>query len=631
MRFSSSAPRAPRAVRSLLCLALLAAIAAPCFAQTSLPPVVVTGSRAPLPLDRQTADVVLIDAQRIRESTADSVEDLLRREAGVQVSRSGGPGQNASVFIRGAGSGNTVVLIDGVRIGSATLGLVELEAISLSQIDRIEVLRGPASSLYGADAVGGVVQIFTRRGEGAPRVFGNLAVGGYHSGDGSFGVSGAQGGFDYAASVGRQSSRGVSALAPGDRFGNYNPDDDGYARDTAQVKLGFEPARGHRVGLNVVASRLNAQYDASEFLPPAYAQDATPDFRNRMNSSVTSLDYRGELDPAWTLTALLARNQDDLHSGGTVVQDFRTRRDQFTAQATWQPDAGQQVVMAFEHLDDQAHSDAYSADPSRRNDALVLGYSGQFGAHVVQADLRQDRNSVYGSNPTGRLGWSMELVKDVRVRALAGTTFRAPSFNELYYAGYGVPTIGPERGRSIEFGLAWRSGASEASATVYQNQVRDLIGYETDTALCPADPAYQYGCARNFGQARLRGATLAGATTWGDLRVNTTIDWLDARDTATNERLARRAAYQATLGAVYSTGPWRLGGSVLAVGSRPDGGEQLSSYETLDLFTRWRFAAQWQLEAKLLNVTDRHIVPALDYQMPGRQAWIGVRFDSKGL
>ena len=631
MRSTSAASRAPRVSSRLLCTALLAAFAVPAAAQATLTPVVVSGSREPQPIDRLTADVVVIDAERIRNSTADSLEDLLRREAGMQVSRTGGPGQNAGVFIRGAGSGNTVVLIDGVRIGSGTLGLVELEAIGLAQIDHIEVLRGPASSLYGADAVGGVVQIFTRRGEGDPRFTFYGAVGELGSGEANVGVSGAQGGFDYAASAGRQRSNGVSALAPGDRFGSYNPDADGYTRDTAQLKLGYAPAAGHRIGLNVVASRLNSQYDSSEYAPPSYAQDASPDFRNKLDTSVVSLDYRGQLSQALVLSGQLAHNDDDLKSGANIVERFRTQRDQLTAQAAWKPEAGQQVVLAYEHLNEKVHSDSYLADESRRNDALVVGYTGQFGVQVLQADLRGDRNSVYGSNPTGRLGWSMEVASGVRVRALAGSTFRAPSFNELFYPGYGVSTVTPERGRSVELGMNWRAGASEAALTVYQNQVHDMIGYETDNTLCPADPSYQYGCARNIGRARMRGATLSGAYNAGGLRISGVIDVLDARDLDTNNRLARRAAHQESLSADYTFGAWSVGAELLAVGSRPDGGVELGSYETLDLRARWRFASQWQLEAKLLNATDRHIEPARDYQSVGRQAWIGVRFDSKGL
>ena len=600
-------------------------------AQTALAPIVVTGSREPQPLDRVTADVVVIDAARIRASTADSVEDLLRREAGVQLSRTGAPGQSANVFIRGAGAANTVVLIDGVRVGSATLGQASFESLGLSQIERIEVLRGPGSSLYGADAVGGVVQIFTRRGEGEPRVTGHVAVGGYRSYEAQAGVSGAQGGFDYAVALGTEGSDGVSSVKPNDQFGNYNPDLDGFKRDTTQVKLGFTPAAGHRVGFTAVGSRLNSQYDASEYAPPTYAQDNTPDFRNHLNTSIVSLDYRGVIDPAWTTSAQLSHNNDDLNSGGNIMSRYRTQRDQITWQNALVVAADQQLVLALEHLSEKAHSEAFNADEKRDNNAALLGYTGSFGAHVLQVDLRRDQNSVYGGNTTGRLGWSMEIVSQLRVRALAGTTFRAPSFNELFYPGYGVPTVAPEKGSSAELGLNWRDGDSEAAATVYNNRVRNMIGYETDNTLCPSDPAYYYGCARNIGNARLQGATLTAAQRWGALRVSAVVDVLDAQDLDANKRLNRRAAHQETLSADYEIGAWKLGASVLDVGERPDGSVKLAGYQTLDLRVRWRVASQWQLEAKLLNATDRSYEVARDYQSLGRQGWIGLRYDGAGL
>jgi vitamin B12 transporter len=626
-----SAPRAPRAVFRPLCLCLLAAFATSAAAQSTLQPIVVSGSREPQPLERVTADVVVIDAERIRSSTADSVEDLLRREAGMQLGRNGGPGKSSSTFIRGAASNSVVVLIDGVRIGSATLGQAQFEGISLAQIDRIEVLRGPGSSLYGADAVGGVVQIFTQRGEGPPNISANAAAGSYRSYEAGLGVSGAQQGFDYVLSLARDSSRGVSALKPGDEFGNYNPDRDGYKRDSALFKLGYAPAAGHRIGLSWNQSRLDSQYDASEFLASnGFNQDATPDFRGKLKNDVVSFDYRGVITPAWTTSAQLAHNNDELLSGGTLKSRYRTKRDQLTWQNAWTPGAGQQLVFALEHLTEKASGEDYVADVKRNNNALVLGYTGEFGAHVLQADVRHDDNSVYGNNTTGRLGWSMEIAKNLRLRALAGNTFRAPSFNELYYPGYGVESVTAERGRSVELGLTWRAAGSELAATVYQNRVRDLIVYEPDRSNCPLDPAYDFGCASNIGNARMQGATLSGSHRFGNVRIAATLDALDAQDTDAKTRLSRRAAHQESLSVDYDIGAYSVGAALLAVGARPDGNKRLGSYETLDLRARWRFAPQWQLEARLLNATGRDYEPTRDYQALGRQAWLGVRFDGRG-
>ena len=601
-----------------------------CSAQSQLSPVVVTGSREARPLGQSVGDIVVIDSDRIRNSIADSVEDLLRREAGMQLARNGGPGQSSGFFLRGASTSGTLVLIDGVRVGSATLGQAEFEALSLAQIDRIEVLRGPASSLYGADGVGGVVQIFTRRGAGAPRLTGGVAIGGYQSREADLGASGSHGDIDYAVGIGRESSRGVTAVRPDDQFGLFNPDRDGYSRNTGNLRLGYSPALGHRIGVSVLETRLNAQFDSAEFDAAGNA-DPSPDFRNRLTTRITSVDYRGVFSPVWTTSLQLARNLDDLTSGGTTTTRFITTRDQSTWQNAVNLAPDHQLVLAYEHLSEKVRADVFANEQKRSNNAFMVGYSGQWGPGGLQADVRRDNNSVYGNNTTGRIGTAFEVAPGLKLRALAGTTFRAPTFNDLYFPGFGVATIQPERGRSVEAGVAWQSGADNASLTVYRNQVRNLISFQPDRTFCPADPAFNFGCAGNVGRARLQGATFAGAKRWGELSLRATVDLLDVKDADTGQRLPRRAAQQESVAADYDVGMWRIGGSLLFVGSRPDGGVVLGGYGTVDLRAVWRFKPQWRLEAKLLNALDHRIEPVRDYQGLGRQAWIGVRFDGAGL
>jgi len=588
--------------------------------------VVVTGTREPLAPERLAGDVVVIDADTLRATTADSLADLLRREAGVQISRSGGPGQSTGLFIRGTSSQQSVVLVDGVRVGSATLGYAALEALSLAAAERIEVLRGPGSSLYGADAVGGVVQIVTPRGGSDNAFVGRAALGGYGSSEWSAGWRGASGALDLAATLSSERSDGVSALRPGDAFGNFNPDTDGYRLDTGQLRVGLTPAAGHRIGLTVLRSRLDSRYDGSEFLPPDYAQDASADFRRQLDTEVTALDWRGSLATGLVATARASRSVDDSLDGGSVQERFRTTRQQVAAQVAWQAGVAGQLVAAVEHDDDHATSTTYTADVRRRNAAGVLELTGSADAWSWQGDLRLDDNSDFGAVTTGRLGGAWRPAPGWRLRALAGTTFRAPSFNDLYYPGYGVPTLQPERGRSIEAGLSWRDAASEASATVYRNRVRDLIGYESDRNRCPADPAYDFGCAANVQSATLQGATLAAAHRAGGWRLKAQFDWLDASDDTTGEPLPRRAEHQATLGADWTAGAWTWAASVLFVGERPDGGKQLAAETTLDLSATWQVAGPWSLQAKLLNATDVDREPVRDYQGLGRQAWLVLRY-----
>jgi vitamin B12 transporter len=600
-------------------------------ADSALAPVVITGTREPESLGRSTADIVVIDDDVIRTSRADSVEDLLRRVAGVQIVRNGGPGQNSGFFIRGASTNSTVVLIDGVRIGSATLGQAEFEALNLAQVERIEVLRGPASSLYGADAVGGVVQIFTRKGDGPARWQVGADVGGYRSYRGDAGASGSAGAWDYALSLSHDQSRGVSANAPHDQFGSFNPDRDGFKRDAGQMQLGYTPAPGHRIAVHLLETRLDSRYDSAEFAPPDFLPDASPDFRNRLKTRVASIDYRGKTSSLWTTTLQGSSAVDDLTSGGNTKSRFVTRREQATWQNALAIDADQQLLIAYEHVDERSTADVFGGTVARRNDAGVLGYSATFGVHSLQADLRRDDNSAYGGNTTGRLGYAIALPAGVKLRALAGTTFRAPTFNDLAFPGFGVPTLRPERGRSVEAGASWQGDAASVSATVYRNRVRELIVFEPDRRFCPADPAYDFGCAANTQRARLQGASIAADGRWRGVEGRIGLELLDAKDADTGVRLARRAAHQESIALDYVAGAWRTGVSALFVGSRPDTGIVLGGYGVLDLRVAWRPRPAWQVEARLAIALDRTIEPVRDYRGLGRQAWLGVRYASAGL
>ena len=634
------------ALATSLCFFTSVSSLAQSAAPSTLAPVVVTGSREPLPLNRLVGDITVIDEKRLRESSADSLETLLSREGGIQLSRSGGPGQTAGVFLRGSSASSVVVLIDGVRIGSATLGQTDLSSLSLASVERIEILRGPGSSLYGSDAVGGVVQIITRRGEGQPKLTAHLAMGQLGSSEADVSVSGGSGGengdkngdknsgWDYAAALGREASDGVSALRPGDAFGNYNPDHDGFARTHTTLRGGFTFGPGQRVGASHQRNRTRSQFDASEFLPPTFAPNAAPDFRNVLDTRVTTLDYRGVFSPQWATTLQLSDQLDDLLSGATAPETFKTKRRQLTWQNAWTLSPGQQLVGAIERLNEAVESSSFASGQERDNTALVLGYTGAFGSageHRLQADVRHDRNSVYGNVNTGKLGWATDLVPGLTVRAVAGTAFRGASFNDLYFPGFGVATVRPERSRSVEVGLQWRDGEQQASATLYRNHVRDQIGYQPDRTFCPPALVYNFGCAGNVSRAALKGATFTAAQRFGAFGARGSLDFLDAKNSDTGQRLVRRAARQASVVADWTSGPWGVDATLTSVGARPEGGARLGAYETLDLQLRYRVSTAWQIETKLLNAFDRDYQPARDYQSVGRQAWVGVRFQGAGL
>lgn len=604
-----------------------------------LEPVVVTATREPARRVDVVADVVVIGAEQIRASTADSFEDLLRREAGVQLSRNGGAGQSAGVFLRGTAPSGVVLIVDGVRLGSATLGQASFEVLSLAQIERIEVLRGPASSLYGADAVGGVIRVSTRRSTAAGEPWGVRAhakAGSLSSREAGASLDGMVGVLDLGLGVSRESSRGQSAVAPGDRFGQFNPDADGFSRTTVRASAGFEPSSGHRLSASLLDARLNAQYDAAEFPPPSFAPDASPDFRNRLTNQSVSVDYRGDLASNWTTTLGLGWQRDDLRSGGTTIDRFVTRREQLTWQNALRVGTSQQWVLALDHLVENVEAATLGAVPERRSTGAVVSWTARLGAQRWQVDVRHDRHSVQGGIDTGKVGWGLDLDGGWALRAVAGTAYRVPTFNDLYFPGFGVTTLRPERSRSVEFGVDWTSGGASATdaarvgVTVFRNRVRDLIGFEPDPARCPA--GLSFGCAGNVSRATLEGLSVSAS--WPVVRqggaaidLTAQLDWLDARDTGRDQPLARRAPHQQAMALVGREGPWTASASVLAVGPRPEGGQTLGSHQVVDLRLTRAVAPRWRAELALTNALDQRYQSALDYPALPRQAWIGLRYD----
>jgi vitamin B12 transporter len=618
--------------RAALCAAGLSLSCPPLFAQGDAvqQQIVVTANRVGVPVAQALADIVVIDDTVLREAAGRTLEEVLRERAGVQLSRTGPPGQTAGVFIRGASMSNVVVLIDGVRVGSATLGQAALESLGLAAIERIEVLRGPGSALYGADAVGGVIQVFTRRAGAAPRAQAALHVGGYGSNEGNVGASGKFGSVDAALTLSREASDSVSALNPGDAFNNFNPDRDGFTRRTASAQLGGQFLPGQRLGVQLLDSRLRSQYDAAEFAPPDFLPDPSPDFRNRLHTRTLAVTHRADSLPGGLRSELaLSESRDELDSGGNTIDRFDTRRRQLS----WQPSIAlgtATLVGVLEASRTQVRSSSFGADVRRStNNALGFSAFGPWGSHRWQVDLRRDDHDVYGGQTTGKLGYAWQAGAAWTLRAAAGTAFRAPSFNELYFPDFGVETIRPERARSVEAGVAFREGATTAQLTAYDNRVRDLIGFEADPAACP--PGYAFGCARNIDRARLRGVSAEAGSRLGALSWRVAAEYLDARDRASGERLTRRARHSGSGEMAWDGGAWGVAAVLNGVGSRVEGGERQGAYELLDLRAHWSFATQWRLEAKLLNALDRRYEPVKDYGALGRQAWIGVRFDTAGF
>lgn len=614
-------PVSPRTALSSLALAMTSTFAhADNAAQPAMASVLVTATRAPQAAADILSDHVVLSSEDIVRSGAGNVVDLLQRQRGIEVARNGGPGTNASVFMRGGDSKHTLLLLDGVRIGSSTSGIPNWSALPLANIDRIEIVYGPLATMYGADAIGGVVQMFTKRGAGAPRFTAAAAAGSDKARSFDAGVSGGTGGVSYGVTLARDEDEGFSATLPGGF--SYNPDNDGYAKDSIGANLGIDLAPGHAAGLLFMHSKLDAQYDngASSF-----------DARSTQRLQNLAIYTTHQFTPSWRVRLQLARADDKSANYGNAGAAGASSLDTLQSAASVQSDlaigSGLLQMVLERRREDVAASSTPALARERDTTSAGLAYSLKRAAHLASLSARIDDSTQYGSNVTGGIGYGYRITSSLRVNASAGTSFRAPTFNELYYPNYGVASNRPEKGRNLEAGLAYRSGATEASAVYYRNRLTDLL---VSTARCPVEAeTHPFGCAYNVNQATLSGLSAGVRTRIGAVGLQASMDLQDPQDETTGKQLVRRAKRHASLGVEYDAGPLAAGIGVQASGKRFDDSANrvaLGGYGVVNLFASYRFAPHWSALVRWNNAAGKRYELARNYATAGSQVFAGVRY-----
>ncbi len=599
---------------SLACvLSTSAQTAAPAPVAT-LPEVVVTATRVLQPLTDLVADVTIVDRGQIQRSGAAGLGDVLARLPGIEMARNGGLGGITSVFLRGAETRFTAVFIDGVRVDSQGTGGASWDVIPLSQVDRIEVLRGPAGAVYGSDAIGGVIQIFTLKGEGPPSPYVGLSLGTYGTTKAEAGVSGSQGSWDYSLGLVRQESKGFNVMQ------SRNSDDDGYTSESLAARAGLELNAAHRLDLSVLSSQLNAQYD-SQF------GAINVDDRTLKKLQTSALSWRAQWSADYSSTVSVNRSQDryeTLPSPDLTVTNMTGYlfHNEYRRQ-------GHVLTWTLERRDNElSNSETTPRDSSHFQNALALGYGLSGSGHSVQLNLRHDIDSVFGPQTTGALGYGYALTPNWRVKAAAGTAFRAPTLYQRF-SPYGAADLLPETGRNLDLGLNYAEGPRAFGLTVYQNNVSNLIQYEGNTGTCPAnDPLDPFGgCYANTAKARYQGMTLTGRYLIGNVTVSGSLDVQDPRDSVTGKLLARRAQQHGKLAAETRVRGWAVGAELQASGLRYNNAgntTELPGYALLGLRAESQVAKNWTLLVRLDNATDAKYELAQGYASAGRSLYAGL-------
>ncbi len=616
------APVCPRAAARLpvraaaLTAAIVVAFPNLSHAQAQLKDIVVTATRSESRADALLSDVTIITRQDIERSTGRTVAELLARVGGLQMSATGGLGKSSSVFIRGTESRHVLLLVDGVRYGSATVGQANFDNFPVEMIERIEVLKGPASALYGSDAVGGVVQIFTRKGPSGPSSYLNpyasATLGSVGRREFSAGLTGGAGNVGYSLGLQNLREKGFSATNPKVAFNSFNPDADGFAQSSVNASVDWKFAPGWKADARVFRANGSTQFDNG---PGAF------DAKTDAVTQLVGLGVEGQFGSHWKSRLALGKSEDLSTSATSAVPSvFNTAQTQWT----WLNDVGTplgKLVAGFEQVGQKVSGTTRYAVDTRTTNSWLAGLNGAAGAHSWQVNLRRDQDSQFGGATTGLASYGFKFTPSWRAHGAVGTSFKAPTFNQLYFVSpffNGNPSTQPEYGRSSELGLAYADTAQEVKLTHFSNRIKGFINATT--------------VVTNVPYARIQGWTLAYEGQRDAWTFRAALDLLDARNELTQRKLPRRADRQLTAGVDYAVGAWKFGTTLLAASDRFDNAantQPLAGYATVDIHADYTLAKDWSVQARMNNVADKSYETAAGYNQAGRSAYVSLRYQPR--
>jgi len=560
------------------------------------PILVVTPSRTAEPIGESITAVSIISREDIELSAAEDLFDLLRLQPGVDIVRTGGPGTQTSIFLRGSNSNHVLVLIDGVRVSSANTGAYAWEQLPLNQVERVEIVRGPRGSLYGSDAIGGVIQVFTRSN---PDPYARVTAG-------SYGTAEFAGGWGYrgersrlSINAGYRDVDGFSAQNP-NGF-SYHPDDDGLEATSLGIKGSTEAEYGGW-RYSLLATDNRSEFDQGH---------------SEADQLVTALEFLGTLAENWDYQLLGGYIRDDLFTDFEFfATDFSSQRYQLSWQNQLHLQDNGRLDFGLDYYGESGRS-ADSWDQERRNLGLFASYERSWKGLRLQLGGRADDNSRFGSEFTGQLALAWDIDERWQLMGSYGSAFRGPNLSEQFSPGFGGlfagnPDLDPESSTSAEAGLRWRHGDfGELQLNAYRTDVDDLIAYNGE-----------FFQAINIDRARLEGIEFEYSLARAGWLFRASATLQDAEDRSSGEDLLRRPREKGalTLDRRFANGSW-VGLEWFYSGHRSDfGGITLDSYDLLNLSAGWAFAPAWRLELRGDNLADEFYEPAFGFNAAGR-AW----------
>ena len=566
----------------LLVPTLLASGIALANSSVELSDTVVTASRQPQALSSTPAATTVFTRTDIERLQPASVADLLRRVPGASITTNGGLGSLTALSLRGTGSTQSLVLVDGQRIGSASAGQPSLEFLNVDQIERIEVIRGPRSAIYGSDAIGGVVQIFTRRGEQGLNPRASFAVGSHDTYRRHVGLSGGdqRTRFDLGASL--NETEGFDRTRH-ETVGDE--DDDGYRNRAFNASLLHRFSDDLEAGISLLQQSGNTEYDLF----------GNPEDDFQLSTVATHLQW--QVNTLWT-TRLEAGHAEDKRDSNYDFFNFtyNTYRDSASWLNTLQLNPQHSLQTGLDWYEDRLRSTGSFIETERFNRAAFVQHTFAGEAFDTELGWRHDDNEQFGHANTFNAALIIPVTTNQQLVASYGEGFRAPTFNDLYTSFGANPDLQPERSKSYE--LQWRAQLQDTrlQAAAFRTDIDDLI---------LLDPFF---VAQNISRARIHGLELSAATELAGWQTLLSATWLDPRDRSTGNLLPRRPKRLLSVDADRQWGVFGVGFSVMANSERyndPANQQELAGYGLVEARAHWDMsdAVRWNL--KIGNLLDK--------------------------
>jgi vitamin B12 transporter len=587
-----------------------AVLALPVEAAETLEPVVVTASRGAQSIDDALAPVIIITREDIEQSLAIDVAELLRFHAGLDIARTGGAGAQTSLFTRGTESDHTLIMIDGVKLTPGTTGGAAIQHIDPELIERIEIIKGPRSTLWGSEAIGGVVHIITRRDKAAgTRMHATLGLAENNTREFSGGVSHnndkLRAGFDVSVkNTEGFPARRSSSIDNDNRNTNVNAYIGTVLGNGLDIELSHWQASGRNEYLNFLLNPLDQDFDLKS----------------------TSLTLKKELSDRWASSLKLSAMRDELSQNQSSAV-ARTRRNVVDWQNDVQLDAFHLLTFGITNENETAEN---GYDEKTRTTAGYVQGDMQYGKHHALLAARHTDHEDFGTHNTWNAEYGYQATAKLRLLAGVGTAFRAPSGNDRFGFG-GNPDLQPEKSRNLELGLRYKPDARQSfGVSAFDNRIDNLINV---VYVGPGFFDYQ---AQNTNKARIKGIEFNYEYKHGPWYARAEAIFQKPWDESNDALLLRRAKRSITATLGYTRGDYQLGMDVLASGSREDfdattfARKDLGGYTLVNLTGSMKLDRDWSLHGRIENIFDEQYELVDDYTTPGRTVGVQLRYSPKG-